>query len=319
MWKYYILLLTASVLFSTQFVFTKYYQKTKGSGFFYSLVFGIIASFVSIPLFLAVNKFRFEFSSVSFALACVYAVVNISLSAFSTKALSCANLSFFSLSMLLGAMVVPFIYGVCIGETVTAWKIIAVVAVTASLFVSPRKNDDKKSSAFAVVCIVAVFILNGLSSVIVSFHQQKVEEAVSSGAFMVLINLSRFAISIGILGVLAIKNKITAGRADGEYRSFAEGNQAVSAVDTETNKKQAAKAWLVAIAVSVGYAVMNGVGNFFLTESAVYVPAVVMYPIVTGGGVFFSALSGLIFGEKITVRTIISIVLVLFGTILMMF
>ena len=64
---------------------------------------------------------------------------------------------------------------------------------------------------------------------------------------------------------------------------------------------------------------VNGVGNFFLTESAVYVPAVVMYPIVAGGGVFFSALSGLIFGEKITARTIISIVLVLFGTILMMF
>ena len=147
MWKYYIMLLIASVLFSTQFVFTKCYQKTNGSGFFYSLVFGIIASSVSIPLFFAINSLRFEFTVSSFVLACFYAVVNITLSAFSTKALSCANLSLFSLSMLLGGLVVPFIYGVCIGETVTVWKVIAVIAVTASLFISPRKGNERNRRA----------------------------------------------------------------------------------------------------------------------------------------------------------------------------
>ena len=64
---------------------------------------------------------------------------------------------------------------------------------------------------------------------------------------------------------------------------------------------------------------VNGVGNFFTTVSAANVPAVVMYPIITGCGVLFSSLFGLFFGEKITARTIISVILVLFGTVLMMF
>lgn len=322
--KYYVLLLTASVLFSMQFVFTKCYQKAKGSGFFYSLIFGIIVSFVSVPLFFVVNKCKFEFSLVSLGLACVYAFINIALSAFSTKALSCADLSLFSLSMLLGGMVVPFIYGICMGETVTVWKIIAVIAVTASLFVSMKKNGEKNTSVLAVVCIAAVFILNGLSGVIVSFHQQKVENAVSSGAFMMLINAARFAISVAVIAIIAIRNKIVVGSVDGEIKCFdryyeLSSQDGVIAANDQSSKKQEAKKWLVAIAVSVGFAVVNGVGNFFTTVSAANVPAVVMYPIITGCGVLFSSLFGLFFGEKITARTIISVVLVLFGTVLMMF
>lgn len=318
MWKYYCLLLIASLLFSTQFVFTKYYQKTKGAGFFYSLVFGLISSFVAMILFSAVNKFRFEFSLASLALACIYSVVCIVMSAFSVKALSCADLSLYSLSVLLGGLVIPFVYGVFVGETVTPWKIVAVVAVTTSLFVSMKKSGEKKLSAMAVVCIASVFILNGLSSIIVTYHQSRVENAVSSAAFMTLINATRVVISFVVISVVAIRNKIVVGSFDGEKKPY-ENGEVICKEECAKRKKQTAKSWLIAVAVSVGYGVANGVGNFFVTVSAANVPAVVMYPIVTGGGVFFSSVSGLIFGEKMTVRTVISVVLVLFGTILMMF
>ena len=74
MWHYYLLLLLASILFSSQFAFTKCYQKVKGGSFFYSLVFGLITALSSIFIFLAINSFRFEISWFSLALAALYAV-----------------------------------------------------------------------------------------------------------------------------------------------------------------------------------------------------------------------------------------------------
>lgn len=316
---YYLLLFAASVLFSVQFVFTKCFQKIKGGGFFYSLVFGLIVSLVSVPIFLAVNGFKFEFSVFSLVVAAIYTANNIILTAFSTKALTCADLSLYSLFMLLGGMIVPFLYGICVGESVNAMKIIGVVAVSASMFVSLKPDKNKKNSLFAIACMIVVFVCNGLSGIITAYHQSGVGDAVGSSAFLMLQNVFRAGISIVILAVIAVVNKVKTGRADGE--KFAPENQTdFSSPDSGAEKKQAAiKAWIVAISVSAGYAVVNGAGNFFTTVSVGELPAVVVYPIITGCGVFFSTLFGLFFGEKIDLRKTLSVLLVISGTVLMMF
>lgn len=311
MWHYYLLLLLASILFSSQFAFTKCYQKIKGGSFFYSLVFGLITAVASIFIFLAINSFRFEISWFSLALAALYAVNGIVLNAFSTKALSCADLSLFSLFMLLGGMVIPFFYGVCVGEEVGFLKIVAVIAVTASLFVSLERDKNKKITPFALLCMIVVFVANGLGGVITAYHQSGVEGAVSAPAFLVLQNLARFAFTAILIVALMIRNGIKTGYADGisPEKSVCGAKSALGATKTG----------LIAVAVSVGYAVVNGVGNLFTTYSAANVPASLLYPVITGLGVVFSALFGLLFGEKITARKIIASALVIVGTVLMVF
>ena len=311
MWHYYLLLLFASILFSSQFAFTKCYQKTKGGSFFYSLVFGLITALVSIFIFLAINSFRFEISWFSLALAALYAVNGIVINAFSTKALTCADLSLFSLFMLLGGMVIPFFYGVCVGEEVTFLKVVAVIAVTASLFVSLERDKNKKLTPFALLCMIIVFVTNGLGGVITAYHQSGVESAISTPAFLVLQNLVRFALTSILIVALMIRNEIKTGYADGITPE--------KSVDGAQSARVATKSGFIAVGAAVGFAAVNGVGNLFTTYSAANVPASLLYPIITGLGVVFSALFGLIFGEKITVRKIIAAALVIFGTVLMVF
>ena len=298
MWIYYLLLVIASVLFSGQFVFSKCYQKERGEGLFASLVFCGLSALVSIPIFFAINGFRFEFSFFSLGLAFLYTVSLIACTVFSVKALSRANLVIYSLFMMLGGMLLPLFYGLCIGEKLTVWKTVGIVAVILSMFITLKKSENEpRISKFAVVCFISVFICNGLLGIVTAYHQGNPSQAVSAAGFVLLCSIVKCVLSALVLLVLTMKKSKT------------------EKPESAITKKSA---WTV-LGVCVGYAVVNGLACYFETISAGKIEAVVQFPIITGGCIFFSAVFGLLFGEKVTKKTVLGLIFVFIGTILIMF
>ena len=158
MFEYYVMVIFATVLYSVQFVFTKCYQKEKGASFFYSTIFSALTCLFAVPFFLVLNKGRMEFTWFSFFIASLFALDCILCTVFGAKTLSKANLSVYSLFLMLGGMLLPFIYGFTIGEKLTVFKGIAVLCVLGAMLCTLQKEEGKKLDFGTVICFILIFI-----------------------------------------------------------------------------------------------------------------------------------------------------------------
>lgn len=307
MFKYYLMVITATLLYSFQFIFSKSYQRRKGSSFFYSMIFSAISCLATIPFLFVLNKGKVEFTWFSFAIALLYAIDVIICSVFGAKILSKANLSVYSLFLMLGGMILPFLYGLTIGENFTALKAVSIVSVAVAMIFSLKKDEEKNLDGFTIFCFIVIFVTNGMTGVLTYMHQRSTRAIVSAGGFLILYNLCRFILSAAILfGIFVYgKNK----------------NREVLLIRgaDDTGKEISAKSeWMIAVAASVGYAVMNGTAVLFTTITAKYIDAGIQSTIITGGVMLLSTLSGLIFGEKPTKNTFFAVFFAVLGTVLIM-
>ena len=119
MWQYYILLGFAVVLFSIQFVFSKLYQKQRGNGFFVAMMSNVIVCVGMIPFYFILNGGKIEVTSFSLLMALAFAVCGILCNFAGLKVLAVANLSVYSMFLMLGGMLIPLIYGFFVGEKMT--------------------------------------------------------------------------------------------------------------------------------------------------------------------------------------------------------
>ena len=307
MWIYYLMLIGAVLLFSVQFVFSKCYQREKGSTFFYSMVFSVITGAVSIPYFLLLNGGRLELTPFSLALSVVYSIDSLACTVFGVKTLSRANLSVYSLFMMLGGMLLPFLYGFTLGEKMTVLKGVAMLLVLFSMVFTLKKEDGKKTDLFTVVCYAAIFVTNGLTGVMTFMHQRATLAAVSASGFLLLANIVKtvlaLVVGIGILIYAKIK-----------------GENAVAVQGAVGGKRASStiRSWIIAVGCSLGFAFVNGTGSLLSTLTASYIEAGIQSTIGTGGCLLMSALFGVLFGEKITKKTVLTLALALAGTVLIM-
>ena len=297
------MILAATLLFSVQFVFTKCYQRERGSSFYYSMRYAALASFVSVLLFWSLNRWVFEFTPFSFLIACLYSADALLCCAFGAKTLSRANLSVYSLFLMLGGMLLPFVYGLFLGEKMTIWKSIAVAFVSASMLFTLRKEEGKKVDLATAFCLAIIFITNGLTGVLLYIHQRSAAEIVSSTGFVVLYYGMNFIFSILLSLGLYIYGKVKKPEIL-KIRGAVVGEE-----------KSTVKSSTIAICATIGYALVNGTASLLITNTAKYVEAGVQSTIVTGGCMVMSALLGLFFKEKITKKTVISLIFAIIGTV----
>jgi len=197
------------------------------------------------------------------------------------KALATANLSVYSIFMMLGGMLLPFSYGILfLQEPLTAGKIACVFFIILSLLLTWEKGSSKKG---AYKYYLAVFVLNGSVGIASAFHQSRSDLAVSSNSYMILASI--WCLTISLTWYLL------------KYRKFP--------------RISAAAVW-----TQGGSALCNGVGDLLLLIALTVLPASVQYPIVTGGTMIFSALLGLCLKEKLNCKKVISLLVALAATIL---
>ncbi len=256
---YYLIIALATVMFGVQFMTNEQYQKVTGGGLLNSLKYSLYSSVIGFFALLIINEFKLNVTLFSFLTALVYGGVCVALNYSSIKAFQYANLSVYSVFSMIGGMLLPFVFGLLIGEEFKLIRIICCILIGISVTLSVSRGGE--NSKKAIKYYIAVFVLNGMVGVISKFHQMQEMLAVDNGSFMMLTKITTVLLSLVMM--LFVKEK-----------GFA------------LSKK--------AIAYCSAGAVLNSVANLLLLISLLHLPASVQYPIVTGGVIVVSVVIDLI-------------------------
>ncbi len=281
---YYALVFSATILFALQFLFNKKFEEQRGSDLKSALEFTLYKSIVIVVIMLIISGFKVNITLFSTILAVIYSVACITMTYFSMKAFSVANLSVYSVFSMLGGMLLPFLLGVGFyNEKLTVFKIICCALIAVSVLLNLKSGKQSKK---AFLYYMAVFLLNGSGGVISKIHQSSTFEHTDSMGFLFLSSLT----SIIISGVwLLVQNK----------------------------KIPLIKGKM--LMYTAGYGVFNGMGNLLLLISLSHLPASVQYPLVTGGVMVFSTIISAIRKEKLSKTDYIAAGISFVASVLMAF
>ncbi len=281
---YYLMITFAALLFSVQFVFNDGYRKNCGSAWNCSLRFSMYTSLIGLIFLLCIHGWRLEVTLFSAIVAFVYAAVCVACGYLSMKALEHANLSVYSIFCMIGGMLLPFVYGLFLGEEFKPMRIACCVLITVSVCMTV--NNKKKQSAKAIGYYLGVFVLNGLVGVISKFHQSHSAYCVDSESFLMLTKIAVLLMCV-ILLLMRKDKKLT------------------------VSKK--------AFGYCAGYSVVNSLGNLLLLIALLHVPASVQYPVVTGGTIVFSVLIDKLRKAEVSNKEVIAAGIALAATVFMSF
>ncbi len=300
----YLYISIASILFSSQFAFTKQFQRRAGKSFqtiFLSYAVGPIAFIV---LTLCTEGFHLQVTPFSLIFS-VYAVCSSFLMAYSSiNALTAGSLSNYSIFMMSGGMILPCVYGaIWGGDDFGIFKILGIALILSSVIV--KVDLKEKASWKTYVYLMILFVLNGMSGVVASIYQSDIFPYARPSAKQYALGNSIFTMIVGwiafITSVLVQRKK--------EKRELGEAYDGTKQKAKLINYAKAAP-W------SMGSGLVNNIGNLLLLFALLTVQPSLQYPIVTGGSIFLSAAIGLIFfKEKPDKRTWISVALAVIGTI----
>lgn len=302
----YFIISLAVVSFAGQFAFTKSYEKNIKQTLTTATSLLFFTSVVGTLIYLCVAGFKIEYSNFSFIMALAFALVMLPYYIVSVKVLTLGSLAVYSLFMMLGGMLLPFVYGIAfLSEEITWGKVVGTVLLTASMLVQAiwqngqETQSDKKSKKqkvlFFVLCIV-VFIVNGLTAVIAKAHAIN-EKAINEPSFMVWSCLLTVVLGGILLGVLMLKK-----------------DRKILIQEFKTTLKL--KPFI--LITIIGAAMYTG--NFLLLLAADKVPASVQFPMVSGGVIVLSALASVLaFKEKLSIIEWISVAGACISTVLYAF
>lgn len=280
---YYIMIVAASIFFAIQFVMLKKYTKITENSWKYSLKFAFYTSLFGMILLFAANGFKLNVSLFSFALAFLFGANRVLLYYFSAKAFLYANLSIYSVASMIGALLLPYCFGLICGEKLTVTGLACCILIIIALLIT---INGGKSSKKAIIYYMGVFTANGLVGIISKWHQMYPAINVDSNSFMIITNIAILVIST----VLILINK------DFDFKLNFKAN-----------------------VYTFSYAGLNNFGNLFLLIALLHVPASVQYPIVSGGNIVFSLLISIALKEKNNLSNYISAIIAFVATVLLIF
>ena len=284
----YILIILADILLTITFVIQKKYQLKVGVSAKTSLAYTVLSGAFSAIIFLVLNGFKVRATWFSFVMAVAFSVVVTAYTLIGFRVMEKGSMSIYTLFLMSGGMTVPYIYGVLfLGEELTFIRTLGLLLIIAAIAaVNFTKGKTDKEQIF--LCI-AVFLINGASSVISKVHQiSPASEMVSSSDFVFLVMAVRSI--IGLVAMLLIKGK-------------------------EESKKVKIGALNSLILLIFFAAVANGVSYMLQLMGAVELPATVLYPLITGGTIILSSLADfIIFKEKLSLKQWCGVGIAFLGT-----
>lgn len=336
MWIYYVLLAVSAIIFSSQFLITKQYQKLSGTGYLSTVRLMFFAYFTVAVFFLvkgslSFGRFNFGFSFFTFALTLAVAIISLLCVYVGVQVLSVGSVGVYSAFMMLGSLMLPSAVGIIFfKESVSVPKIIALVLMLVSVLFSVKSDKNSKMNLKAILFYIAIFFLNGMVGVLFTIHQNRPDltalplvgengvPSVNNDLFMCWYGISMVLLCTLIFLVDYTKKTMHKNTSITDTAHESSEITTVAKTRTKTNVKTAT--YLILLAVS--YGICNGLGNYFIalgTQSGA-LGASVTFPIVNGGTILFSAVLGAaIYKEKIKLNSAIGLALAIVSTVLFMF
>lgn len=332
MFGYYILLFLSALIFASQFFVTRQYQRRNGTGFLGSVKLSFfayltIAGFFFVKGCITIGTLNFGFSWFTLFITLLIAVVSLSCVYMGIKVLAVGDMSIYSVFMMLGSLVLPSIVGLLFyKEELTLLKAVALLLMIVAIVFSVSSVDKNKLSWKAIAYYVGIFVMNGMIGVLFTVHQNQPEltaavfttadgYAVNNDVFMTWYGLSTVFLSGTIFGVYYLVKKYK------PQLLVSKKENSDAEIVAETSKSEL-KAFWITVGLAAIYGLCNGLGDYFiaLATQPNALGASVTFPIINGGTIVFSTLSGILFfKEKLKTSTAISLVLVVVSTILFMF
>lgn len=279
----YILQIISTVLLALNFAVTKAYQQKEGTSLEKGLQFNIVLGLFSAVFFWALNGFRLECSAFSVLMASAFAVLKAAYTIIGFQIMSKGKISFYTFFLMTGGMIVPYIWGlIFLNEPASLLRTTGLLVIAAALFII--NADGPKPGIKQILMCCAVFVLNGFVSVISKEHQINTA-AVSAMDFVVLTGIATAVLCSAAL--FFVKRK------SGEKKDFS----------------------FKPVMLILGAALLSGFSYLLQLIGAENLPSTVLYPIITGGSIIFTAFSGILFfKEKVTSRTMLGMGLCFLGT-----
>lgn len=284
----YLLLLGAMLLLVAEFCAVKMYEKKAGVGAKPALLFNVLSGLFAAAIFFCINGLRFEYAPFSLGLAAVSALCSMLYHLIGFRMLREGKVATYTLFLMTGGMVIPYLFGVIVlDESLTWLRIVGILVVLAGMLVScgVKELPHKKYLLMGA----GVFLLNGIVGMITKLHSTDFGyRAVSSAGFVILSNLCRAVIGGLVLLILWKRSS--------------------------SQKLPSMGRLLPLVVMGAG-----ACGLSFLLQliSAQTLPATVLYPIICGGSILFSALAGRIFfKEKLSASAVVGCVLCLAGMLM---
>lgn len=290
--KDYLLIFFAVALLSLNFIMQKLYQRTTDSTTRSGVNFSICTAICSFLIFFCANGFTLRLTPFSVLMAVLQSVCCLGYRLISFHILKKGSVALYTLFLMSGGMVVPFLFGgLFLGETIPPLRIVGILLILFSIVLS-HLGERRPGKKELLLC-VAVFFLNGCVSVCSKLHQiNTVYDSVDTLDYVLINNM----ISL-VVGLLL---RFTVARG----------------MQSETAPRHRALHPKPLLIVA-GYSVLGGLSSFWQLEGARSLPASVLYPMITGGTVALSGLFALIcFGERLKKREWLGIGLCILGTCL---
>ncbi len=287
----YLYLVISVILLAVNFSIAKVYQQDNGTSLLSGTKYNFLIAIASAVIFFGVNKFNFEINGFSFCVAAGQAFCVNMYTLIGFKLIKESSLSTYTFFLMTGGMVLPYIYGLAfLNEEPSVLRTVGLVVIIVSIILV--NGCVKKINPKQLLMCVAVFALNGGTSIFSKLHQIS-PIAISSNGYVAWSSALKAVIS----GVMLIALLLVFGKGDKKSE--------------EAQVKLNAKS-VILILLS---AAISGASYFLQLVGAITIDASVLYPMITGGAIFFTMLADIIvFKEKPTKSMILGAVLVIAGT-----
>ena len=281
----YLLVLLAVVLLAFEFAFSKAYQIAQGVSLEAGLRFNGWNGLFTAVIFFCLCGFRVKFSLFSLLMAVGLSLCSTLYSLLGFRVLKSGNMALYSVFMMSGGMVLPYVFGILfLEEPLTLARLVGLAVILAAVLLSngAKSLGGKKQLA---LCL-AVFVLNGFVSILSKCHQIATDlRPVDSTAFVLYAAVSRCVLSFGVL--LCKKGSPMPAQPKGKVLTLVSGA-----------------------------ALIGGLSYLLQLVGARDLPASVLYPLITGGSILFSTLSGMVFfKERPRKKQLLGILACLLGTL----
>lgn len=285
----YIMLTSAALLLVMDFSMNKIYQSLRGTSLNSSLFFNLVLGLATAIIFFVINRFKLSASPYSALAALLMGAMTMTYNIIGLRILKQGSMAIYSLFLMIGGMALPYVWGLAfLNETFSTVRTIGLVLIIGGVILSNFSGE--KINLKQICMCLAVFVLNGLVSIVSKMHQIEVNyQCVSTIEFIILGGIFKFFIS----GILLIFLRSKGGQIY-EKNNFSKS-----------------------LLIIISSAVISGSSYFLQLYGAKSLPATVLYPFVTGGSIVFSALADTtFFKERLSRKLIISLGLCFAGTIM---
>jgi len=312
----YIYLFGASFCFSIQFIFNKLFESRSDGTYNAGMWSCLATALCMLAYLLPAGGFTFAVSASAITCSLLYTLSSLLCSGVTVLALHRGKIAVVTTYMLLGGLVLPFIWGIiAYGEALTATKAIGVVILMLSMAASMlldiqsgSKDDTQKEGGgllFHFYCFI-LFLTNGIVS-IATTQSQKAADAVSADDFLLLCKVETAIAAVLILVVIGLLK-----RKNGDKRGIANAFVGIA----KDGKPMTLKLFLILLLSCALYAVCNGLGNILSLNCAQTMDASIQFPVISAVVIVLGALLGwLIYHEKIEKKDWISLILAALGIV----